>query len=168
MIPVTQTILADPARSDGHDADGVAGNCYQAALASALELPLEEVPHFSNMEGDLWWTESTRWLAERGLVRGMYADDSEYYPPVAECQFPLFVEPRTKLWPGAEHEAIVDRVVAAFGSGPSPRGPFRHIVVLDPETGEMSHDPHPSRAGLLAMDEIEILFALHEEQRCRA
>lgn len=165
MIPVLQTILADPARNDGCDAEGRPGNCYQAAIASALELPLDEVPHFSNMDGDLWWTESNRWLRERGLVRGLFEDDSEQCPPVADCPWPCTVEPRTKLWPGAEHEAIVDRVVAVFGAGPSPRGPFRHVVVLDPQTGQMAHDPHPSRAGLFAIDEIEILFELTKEQR---
>ena len=36
MIPVLQTILADPTRDDGHDASGQPGDCYRAALASAL------------------------------------------------------------------------------------------------------------------------------------
>ena len=82
MIPVHQTILADPTRNDGHDATGQPGNCYQAAIASAL------------------------------------------------------------------------------GAGPSPRGPFRHVVVLDPKTGAMIHDPHPSGAGVTEVDEVELILAL--------
>jgi hypothetical protein len=36
-------------------------------------------------------------------------------------------------------------------SGQSPRG-LSHSVVGDTRTGEMLHDPHPSRAGLLQVD----------------
>ncbi|MFI1535557.1 hypothetical protein [Streptomyces anandii] len=39
MKPVTQTIFYD-------DPDGRPGNCLQAAVASLLELPLDDVPHF--------------------------------------------------------------------------------------------------------------------------
>ena len=45
MIPVHQTILACPIRGDGHDADGRPGDCYRAAIASVLDLPIDEVPY---------------------------------------------------------------------------------------------------------------------------
>jgi hypothetical protein len=39
MRPVTQTIFHD-------DPDGRPGNCLQACIASLLDLPLDDVPHF--------------------------------------------------------------------------------------------------------------------------
>lgn len=50
MIRVMQTISApenkeEPAKS---------GNCLQAATASILEIPLDDVPHFLSF-GNLWW-----------------------------------------------------------------------------------------------------------------
>ena len=62
MIPVHQTILADPARNDGHDANGQPGNCYQAAIASALDLRLDDVPHFATFCDD-WVERSLDWFA---------------------------------------------------------------------------------------------------------
>lgn len=40
MTPVDQTLLADPE-------NGIIGNCWQAAVASLLDLPLDDVPHFA-------------------------------------------------------------------------------------------------------------------------
>lgn len=64
MTPVTQTILDtdDPARQ---------GNCLQAAIASILDLPLDDVPHFVQQHEDGagdWLDLTCAWLAERGLV----------------------------------------------------------------------------------------------------
>ena len=150
MIPVTQTILADPSRNDGHDADGRPGNCYQAAIASALELSLEEVPHFAAIDED-WCEKSSEWFLDRGIVRYFYTDEL-----LAGLAYPLYVVPGTDFG-----DFRVDKVVAALGAGPSPRGAFRHVVVLDPDTGTMSHDPHPSGAGLPVIDEVEIMFSVY-------
>ena len=148
MIPVFQTVLADPSRADGHSAEGVAGNCYQAALASVLELPLEQVPHFAQ-DGERWQETSEAWLTERGVIRAFYVDEH-----LAALGYPLYVEPGTDFW-----GTPADFLIGALGAGPSPRGPWRHVVVLDPDTGDMLHDPHPSGAGVLEVDEVELLIA---------
>jgi hypothetical protein len=58
MIPVYQTMTI---------ANDDVGNCYNACVASILELPLREVcPVLPNFEGN-YWGEWHRWLAERGL-----------------------------------------------------------------------------------------------------
>lgn len=58
---VTQTILYDP----DLNARGVYGNCLQAAMASALGLDLDAVPHFGAF---VWWDAAARlWLRGRGL-----------------------------------------------------------------------------------------------------
>ena len=153
MIPVHQTILADPTRNDGHDATGQPGNCYQAAIASALDLHLAEVPHFATFCDD-WAERSAAWFLDRGLIRSFYAGDA-----LRALSYPLYVEPGTDFW---GHP--VGRIVAALGAGPSPRGPFRHVVVLDLETGRMVHDPHPSGAGVTEVDELELILAIGGER----
>lgn len=58
---VTQTILYSPEA----EAREVYGNCLQAAMASALGLDLDAVPHFGAFAS---WSEAVRlWLHGRGL-----------------------------------------------------------------------------------------------------
>lgn len=49
------------------DKFGDVGNCFQACLASILEMPLEQVPDFCNM-GAGWWFHYQTWLRQRGLT----------------------------------------------------------------------------------------------------
>lgn len=56
---VLQTIFA------GNE-EGVPGNCLQAAVASLLRLPLEQVPHFLQIED--WWLSLDRFAARHGYV----------------------------------------------------------------------------------------------------
>ena len=61
LAEVTQSILYSPEA----EARGVYGNCLQAAVASALGLELDAVPHFGAFA---WWEPATRlWLRGRGL-----------------------------------------------------------------------------------------------------
>lgn len=149
VLPVLQTILADPARNDGHDAEGRPGNCYQAAIASVLELPLGEVPHFATFARD-WFEQSAPWFRQRGLIRSFYREQA-----LKTLTWPLYLAPGDNFWGDR-----VTHIVASLGAGPSPRGPFRHVVVLDPDTGAMIHDPHPSGAGVLEVDEVELILAI--------
>lgn len=115
MTPVRQTIIA-PA-----DGDSMPGNCLQAAVASLLDLPLDEVPHFVGDDwasgGERhWWTEWRHWCGDRGLtVRSEEPRPGEYY----------------------------------LASGPSPRDPENrgHVVVY--RDGELVHDPHPDGTGVV-------------------
>ena len=149
MIPVLQTILADPTRNDGHDAEGRPGNCYQAAIASVLELPLDDVPHFATFDRD-WFKQSAPWFRQRGMIRSFYREQA-----LKDLSWPLHLAPGADFWGDR-----VSHIVGALGAGPSPRGPFRHVVVLDPNTGDMIHDPHPSGAGVTEIDELELILAL--------
>lgn len=62
MIPVDQTKFVGEV-PPGNPQD--AGNCFQACVASLLELRLEEVPHFVAM--DAWWDEFQEWLEKLGM-----------------------------------------------------------------------------------------------------
>ena len=63
MKPVYQTKFA------GIDAPvGKRGNCWQAAVASILELPLEKVPDIQTYDDDMVWFDKFReWLEQYGL-----------------------------------------------------------------------------------------------------
>lgn len=127
MIRHTQTILADPARGDGHDAEGRAGDCVRTCVASIFEVAdLNRVPNFADEGGEWKWFLAMRlWARERDLDFGG-----------ASTSFPVFPVPVD----GPQRYALV--------SGPSPRGDFLHMVIADSVTGEILHDPHPSRDGL--------------------
>ena len=67
MIKVYQTIV-----DRGH------GNCMQAAIASLLELPLEEVPHFLEHGCD-WFEVFYNYLKEHGYnYKGMLHNYNQY------------------------------------------------------------------------------------------
>lgn len=66
MIPVKQRNRHDPDNS-------IYGDCHRAALASLLELPIDDVPHFcdeAQFPPDQYPLSSTQrlWLLTRGLV----------------------------------------------------------------------------------------------------
>lgn len=90
MKPVDQTQFAG---------EGAGGNCVQASLASILNLPLSDVPHFLEIANtpQEWEFAFEDWLAERGI--GFVRREGEY------------------IWDGYY-----------LASGPSPRG-VSHMVV---------------------------------------
>lgn len=127
MTPVDQDQFCDP----DLPSEEQRGNCLQAVIASLLDLPLDEVPHFVKEHVDSggqlhWWDQMWKWLAARG-------------------------------W--AIHAAGLDthRTENLMASGPSPRGNGIHHVVIYRD-GEMVHDPHPDRSGILS---VEDCFGLH-------
>lgn len=113
MIPVDQDKFGWPD-----------GNCFDACVASILELRLDEVPHF-NSRGEQWYQYLTEWLAERGLEPRFY----EYDPR----------DPKRYSPPGY---TIV--------GGVSPRhAGQRRLHACVARDGALVHDPNPARHGLL-------------------
>lgn len=120
MIPHTQTIFYE-----GPDKPN-RGNCWQTAIASVLDLQLEDVPHFieiDDLHGVDWWDYSIDWAWFRGYE---------------------LVDPERHIYTNEYYLA----------SGPSPRGNFWHVVVC--KNGKMVHDPHPSQAGLVSMESFTV------------
>lgn len=130
---VTQTIL------QGHS-DRL-GNCVAACVATALALPLEQVPHFieygveygdkvdpaDTSTGNAWFTMMLGFFAGHGL-------------------WPISVDSPDDAEPGE----------IVFVHGPSERGVSHQVLYRN---GVLWHDPHPSRAGLLSIAD-EGLFVL--------
>jgi len=114
MKPVMQTMF--------YNKDGV-GNCFEACLASILEIELCEIPMFH--EGE-WFKRLWEWLQVKNLTyQGMLsrADVFQY-----------------KI--GIDGYFIV--------AGESPRGLLirgGHAVVF--KDGKIVHDPHPNNNGIL-------------------
>lgn len=125
MTPVTQEHLVD-------DNTGQRGDCVRAVIASLLDLPITDVPHFVQIHADggrNWWEHITGWLHARGLA--LYAVDPSI-PALA---------PR----PGEYY----------WVSGGSPRGQFTgphvfsflHAVIYRDE--QLAHDPYSEGGGVL-------------------
>lgn len=58
MKPIDQTKLHDPP---------VMGNCLNAALASILEIKIEDIPCFEDMDEDHWFPALSKWLEDLGF-----------------------------------------------------------------------------------------------------
>ncbi len=106
---------------------GQHGDCQRAVIASLLELPISEVPHFlQEAKGDpVGFFEGLQsFCRSRGLA---------YLTVPAKSGAAFF---------GAD-DGVYHEI-----SGPSPRGNgITHAVVG--RDGQVVFDPHPSRAGLL-------------------
>jgi hypothetical protein len=108
---------------------GQPGDCARAVIASLLDLPMAEVPHFladSDRTAFGFYSLIEDFLEERGLSMDWQSSPIYY------------------LKSGQD--------VYHWISGPSPRGnDMSHAVVG--LNGAIVHDPHPSRAGLLGEPE---------------
>ena len=119
MKPVDQEFVHKPE-------EGQFGDCQRAVIASLLELPIQEVPHFyveSDGDAVLFWE----------LVQTFVGGHGYAYLSVPATSGIAFYG----LYDGVYHEI----------SGPSPRGNGTYHAVVGCD-GEIVHDPHPSRAGL--------------------
>jgi len=108
------------------------GNCLQACLATLLDLDIGDVPHFT---GEDWRARMGAWLRTRGLWALAFS------PPAGTLE-------ETARW--------LDETVPGYAivSGQTPRG-LLHATVW--YAGELVHDPHPDRAGLLSVEDVLVL-----------
>jgi len=125
MTPQDQEFLYDPDNDQ-------CGDCGRAVIASLMDLPIKDVPHFAQIStytpgSNGFYTLIDDWLAERGLEM-LWHVNPVYYAPGTYC----------------------------YISGPSPNasGVFHACVgqVQNDHTLKLIHDPHPSKKGLLGID----------------
>lgn len=124
---IDQTILAsDPKRK---------GNCVAACVATLLGVPLNEVPHFiefgiayGDAEEDKVSNSNAWWAMLLGYLAG-------------------------KGYWVTELEALADaeQGETLLVAGMSPRGVLHQVLYRD---GDLWHDPHPSRDGVLDVREV--------------
>jgi hypothetical protein len=116
MTPVKQTKF------------GTEGNCFNACIASLLDLKIDQVPELQGWEDEQWITELNEWLINRGQV---------YFElRIAKTESTLFF--RNK-----------DFYHVLIGQSPRLDG-YDHCVVG--RKGIIIHDPHPDNIGIVDND----------------
>jgi hypothetical protein len=132
MRPVDQLVFPDPEK-------GIRGDCFRSCVASILNLPAREVPHF--VQEDNYWASLENWLEPMGLS----AID-------------------VTLASGVSISGPLQPLYCVL-TGKSPRageaGRLRHCVVAKRDLCgefEIVHDPHPSRDGLAGNPERAMFF----------
>ena len=105
----------------------MAGDCQRAVLASLMDLPIAEVPHFAQLAAESKDSSYSFWAA----VYDFCESRGYVYKPHVMLIYHL-----------REGVDLYHQI-----SGPSPRGNgvWHAVVGLN---GEVFFDPHPSRAGL--------------------
>jgi hypothetical protein len=139
LTPVDQTAFYEPAAPP----DKQRGNCLTAVVASLLDLPIGAVPNFvqDHVDHDAdnddewnWWTRLHRFISEHDHVM-RYLRNVEHPEPFAASD-DGFPDPE----PGECYTV----------SGISPRDARIHHIVIYRD-GEMVHDPHPDRTGVVTV-----------------
>ena len=122
MIPVKQQNLHRPS-------EGVWGDCHRAAIASILEKPLDDVPHFGDggPDGEEFARREADYLRAQGIVpiRVIYTDD-----------LPLVLAAVGKMNPG----------VCYLLGGQSRTGVDHTVVGLN---DAIAHDPSINESGII-------------------
>lgn len=133
MIPVTQTKVVV------RDSSGkmvVRGNCFAAAIASLIEMPITEVPNVETLfdtQGVSWYGVMDSWLRSIGYEIITNNDYKVFHSPAE-----YYEDTRDSLM-----KSLTGRYYMA--SGLSPRGVMHVCIYKD---GVMVHDPHPTREGI--------------------
>lgn len=114
MTPVMQT-LVHPDK----------GNCMQAAIASLLDMDLEQVPNWVELPDDDWQMEFLNWLWRNGY---------EFHGEMPGS----YIDSITDYTQGVRGHVVVK------GTSNYPKG---HMVVYRVD-GKLSHDPSPAGRGV--------------------
>lgn len=131
-------------RPDGRTLDGTPGDCYRTCVAILVDQDRDAVPH-AVLFGD-----SCDDVIRRHVRATRPGWDLGWYLPTP---WPLYADP--------DQAAPCQQL--AIATGPSPRGPFLHCVVVDAFTGDLVHDPHPSGAGLAGdITTIDVLVPAYD------
>lgn len=146
MIPIKQTKVSIKSKS-GETVQN--GNCFAAAIASMLEIPITEVPNvevFFQFDGMYWHEVMDEFLRLKG------------YELVTDSRFMCF-HPELIDKSNGNDEWLADASLELkdqyyFVSGLSSRG-VRHICIF--KNGQMVHDPHPSNDGLETLEIFQTL-----------
>lgn len=151
MIPVVQTKVVV---RNSKDEIVVNGNCYAAAIASIMELPITEVPNvevFYHLNNGYYQEVMHTFLESKGWE--LCSDDRyKVFHPELHSQLRCPRDRDFDDWAADMRMILEDNYY--FVSGPSARG-VSHITIY--KAGEMVHDPHPTKDGILQLLEFQSL-----------
>lgn len=103
------------------------GDCFRACVASILEIPLLDVPHYHETGTDeRWWEKFQAWLSSRGMI-ALYAEAGSLHAIPGYCLMGVRTDPPTH----PTNERWMHQVVG--------------ICTVDGNTVEVKvvHDPRP-------------------------
>ena len=155
MTPITQSkVVIKNAKNEVV----VNGNCYAAAIASMLDLPITEVPNvevFFHVDpygkySNYWLEVMDTWLESKGYELRT-ANEFRVFHPEFESRWP---ENADEL-----RESLKDKYYLVTGD--SIRG-FSHITIY--QNGKLVHDPHPSRDGIIKITEFQTIVPAPPQQ----
>lgn len=130
MTPVFQEIFC-----------GTRGDCLKAAMASILDLPLSEVPHF--IEHDDWFGALTDFMWQRGYEYSNYAiNPNREMEQSAKESYEHFGH---ELW-GEGIGGFFEATVYSPGLY-TKENPVCHAVIVD-KNFNIVHDPNPNYKGV--------------------
>ena len=113
MIPTKQTVLHDPD-------NGLVGNCFYAALASLLHVPIEDIPLFA--DPDTWTADLNAWLRPLGLGYLVIGADDRYISDFGIKEMWHDVAGDTNRGPGVKHACVAKDGVIVFDPSPCDSG----------------------------------------------
>ena len=122
MIPIQQTKF---------HSDSQKGNCLAACIASLLEISLNQVPEFEEMDREDWQSALLDFLLNRGKTLSILYDEVDF-----------------KL------EEAGDSCYIANGRSPRDLD-VRHAVIF--KNGKLEFDPHPSGDGILTEESYWVI-----------
>lgn len=143
MIPVIQTkVVIRNAKGE----EVVNGNCFAAAIASMLEVPITEVPNvevFFPFKGSYWFEVMDTFLKFKG------------YDLVHDPRFKVFHSKRHGLKENKRSQwekECKDKYYLVQGL--SLRGVY-HVCIY--KNGQLVHDPYPTKEGLKTKETFQVL-----------
>jgi hypothetical protein len=151
MIPVIQTKVVVK-NSKGEEV--VRGNCYAAVIASLMELPITEVPNvevFFHMKGSFWNEVMLAFINSKGY--DLCSDDRfKVFHPELHSQLRCPEDEDFDMWLIKTIDELNGKYYLVTGE--TVRG-FRHVCIY--QNGELVHDPHPTKDGLISLDTFQTL-----------
>jgi len=125
---------------------GPKGNCFQACVASVLELPLEAIPDFCNgANADDWFQEFSKWILRFNLsvIRIETGDMTNFLQ--------------------LQHGGFLKGAYMLAGGKSAVRGVLHEVVYYG---DKMVHDPAPEGKGLEGEPIDYIVFIAHNPADC--
>lgn len=133
MTPVFQTIIS-----------GTEGNCMQAAIASLLDLKLEEVPNFKE-SGHLWMQDIYKFLWDRGYeYHGSIRNPKDFGSWGEDCMDKI--AEKSPGLNGYYFGIVYSPSFADFSNFNTNAHVITHAVIVDANCN-IIHDPNPNNNG---------------------
>lgn len=133
------------------------GNCLQAAIASLLNMKLEDVPHFIEF-GDMWISEFQKFLIKNNYEIGdilynvkhqrlLWGDNEDCFNDVRFAKNLMLTKANLKKHGGVDGYFYAGVISPMFGNI-NNKWYNQHAVIIDSDMN-IIHDPNPNYSNLI-------------------